>query len=93
MGRDALHRRVAGQGTDGFVPQDAIDDPGEHRQRQTNEVHLETFDKHRGEVLDGAAKPLTNPENFDTPAERRRAVSAVTARAPCTMPVTRFAGT
>jgi DNA-binding XRE family transcriptional regulator len=49
-----------------FVSREAIDDLGRHREKQSDEVYLATFEKHRGDILDGVAHAIVNPENFDS---------------------------
>ncbi|SFB35829.1 Protein of unknown function [Collimonas sp. OK607] len=48
-----------------FVSREAIEDLGGHQGDETDEVYLQTFEKHRGDILDGVAKAIVNPANFD----------------------------
>ncbi|MBK8744105.1 DUF1488 family protein [Propionivibrio sp.] len=48
-----------------FVSREVIEDLGHLSGNETDEVYLETFDKHRGDILDGVAKAIVRDDNFD----------------------------
>lgn len=48
-----------------FVSREVMEDLGRLSGDEADEVYLQTFEKHRGNILDGVAKAITNPENFD----------------------------
>lgn len=48
-----------------FVSREVIEDLGRLPGNESDQVYLATFEKHRGEILDGVAKAIVNPENFD----------------------------
>lgn len=48
-----------------FVSREVIEDLGHLSGNETDEVYLETFAKHRGDILDGVAKAIVQDANFD----------------------------
>ena len=49
-----------------FVSQEVLDDLGGLTGRQPEKVYLEIFEKHRGTILDGVARAIEKPENYDS---------------------------
>ena len=48
-----------------FVAYEVIDDLDGHRGPTPDEAYLQTFERHRGEILDATTLAITDPENFD----------------------------
>ncbi len=48
-----------------FIAIEVLDDLDGHRDYETDEVYLKTFDRHRGQLLDAVAMAISDPENFD----------------------------
>ncbi len=48
-----------------FVTRGVIEDLGEHHANQPDAVYVQTFAQYRGMILDGVARAIVNPENFD----------------------------
>jgi DNA-binding XRE family transcriptional regulator len=48
-----------------FVSQEVLDDLGRLTGRQPENVYIAVFDKHRGTILDGVARAIENPDNYD----------------------------
>jgi hypothetical protein len=48
-----------------FIALTVIEDLGGHQSNTTQEAYLQTFERHRGEILDAITLAITDPENFD----------------------------
>ena len=48
-----------------FISREALDDLGALRGKASVESYIGVFDKHIGTILDGVAKAIADPENFD----------------------------
>ena len=48
-----------------FVALEVLEDLGHFRERQSEAAYVETFQEHRGVILDGARRAIENPDNHD----------------------------
>lgn len=47
------------------VTREVIEDLGRHQETQPDAVYVQTFEQYRGMILDGVARAIVDPANFD----------------------------